>query len=186
MLLLEPLSQFYRHDLTLAQEGISGSIGLGNALMICRREAPFMRAWYDKYRDFSDRVWNQYSVRLPSQIAREHPEQVHILDYTAYFWPPWTPWGIAQLYRTRQCMVPGALAVHLWETKVWDKLLKKLTPERLEAEDSCYMILANAVFKGHYDFSKAFLTGGQRADAAINVTESRSLLSMVIPEKTAS
>ena len=30
----------------------------------------------------------------------------------------WTPWGIAQLYRTPRCLLPNASAVHLWETKV--------------------------------------------------------------------
>lgn len=37
----------------LAQEGVGGSIGLGNAFMLTPRNHSFFRAWYDEYRRFS-------------------------------------------------------------------------------------------------------------------------------------
>lgn len=72
---------------------------------------------YDEYRSFSDAVWNEFSVRLPSRLAADHPGSVRQLGYGAFYWPPWNTWGIAQLYRSGRCLLPEAFAVHLWETK---------------------------------------------------------------------
>ena len=73
-----------------------------------------------EYRNFSARVWNGFSVRLPSLLAMraELAPTVHALDYDVFYWPPWNPWGIAQLYRTPTCIMAEQQAVHLWETKV--------------------------------------------------------------------
>ena len=37
-------------SLTLAHEGIDGTIGAGNALMLASRNASLLRAWYGRYR----------------------------------------------------------------------------------------------------------------------------------------
>jgi hypothetical protein len=113
------MDALHAHELTLAQEGVDAAIGLGNALVVAAANSTFLRAWFDKYRDFSDAVWNKFSVRLPSQLARAMPDAVHVVGYDTFYWPPWNPWGIAQLYRTARCLMPGAVGVHLWETKMF-------------------------------------------------------------------
>ena len=40
------------------------------------------------------------------------PGQVRLLGYTAFYWPPWNPWGIAQLYRTQRCVMHESMGVH--------------------------------------------------------------------------
>jgi hypothetical protein len=40
-------------DVVLAEEGVGGSIGLGNAFMLTPRNHSFFRAWYEEYRQFS-------------------------------------------------------------------------------------------------------------------------------------
>ena len=105
-------------QVVLAHEGIDGTIGAANALMLARRNASILAVWYERYRYFSDAVWNGFSVRLPMELAIDFPGTIRLLNYTSFYWPPWNPWGIAQLYRTRRCLVPGAYAVHLWETKM--------------------------------------------------------------------
>lgn len=59
-------------EVVLAHEGVGGSIGLGNAWMLSRPNATMLRLWYAEYRYFSDRIWNNFSVRLPSRLAAEH------------------------------------------------------------------------------------------------------------------
>ena len=86
----------------LAHEGIDGTIGAGNALMITRRNHSVIAEWYGRYRKFSDQIWNGFSVRLPMEMAVAHPGSVRLLDYTAFYWPPWNPWGVAQIYRVRR------------------------------------------------------------------------------------
>ncbi|EOD17055.1 hypothetical protein EMIHUDRAFT_244523 [Emiliania huxleyi CCMP1516] len=103
-------------------DGVGGSIGVGNALMLTPRNHSFFREWYEAYRAFSDAVWNGFSVRLPSRLAAaapsSAPSSVRVLAYGAFYWPPWNPWGVAQLYRSERCLLRGGYAVHLWETKL--------------------------------------------------------------------
>ena len=171
-------------ELVLAQEGVGGSIGLGNAMMLAQQNSSMLRLWYDKYRDFSDRIWNDFSVRLPSRIAAEQPltpSQLGVLPYDSAYWPPWNPWGLAQLYRTPRCMLPEARAVHLWETKMWRPLLGELTPERVRKQDSCFMRLAAAVLDGSYNFSAALLGPTEVAEDEQRVLYSSSLLAQWSP-----
>ena len=57
---------------------------------------------------------------------------------------------MAQLYRSERCLLRGAFAVHLWETKVWASLLSTLTPERLETEVSIYLSIYLSVYLSIY------------------------------------
>jgi len=180
VMLLRPMAPLLTHELVLGQEGIGGSIGLGNALMVARRTAPFLRAWYAEYRNFSDAVWNGFSVRLPSQIAlRSDSPSVHVLDYAAFYWPPWNPWGIAQLYRTPTCLLPNAYAVHLWETKVWKTLLSTLSTAQVTAADTCFTRIASAILSDSFDFSSAIIGASERAAEGVTVVSSRPLLSQI-------
>ena len=56
-----------RGGLLLAEEGIDGTIGAGNAMMISTRNSSVMHEWYGKYHGFSDSVWNGY-VRAGGSI----------------------------------------------------------------------------------------------------------------------
>ena len=72
-----------------------------------------------------------FSVRLPMELAIAKPGLIALLDYTSFYWPPWNPWGVAQLYRSSRCMMPNSMGVHLWETKMWARYL---TPHRTASE----------------------------------------------------
>ena len=180
IVLLRPLDELHAHELTLAHEGVDGTIGLGNALMLAQRNASLLSAWYGHYRGFSDAVWNGFSLRLPFKLAQEMPGAVHTVDYTQFYWPPWTPWGISQLYRTPTCIMPQQSGVHLWETKVWKSLLSKLTPEQLHERGSCFLRLAAAIMDDSYDFSAARVPPGEFAHRNDSVVFSSSLLSRLL------
>ena len=132
---------------------------------------------YAEYRNFSARVWNGFSVRLPSLLAMraELAPTVHALDYDVFYWPPWNPWGIAQLYRTPKCVMHESMGVHLWETKMWKSLLSNLTPDLVRKRDSCFASLAAAVLDSSFEFGAATLAEGQTADEDDSLIQSTDL-----------
>lgn len=180
ILVLSPLDELHRYELSMAHEGVDGTIGLGNALMLARPNASLLRVWYERYRGFSDAVWNGFSLRLPFELAQQMPDSVHTVDYSKFYWPPWNPWGIAQLYRTPSCIMAAQQAVHLWETKVWASLLGKLTPEMVRERSSCFTRLAAAIMDDTYDFGAARVAPNQRAHRNDTVVFSSSLLSRLL------
>lgn len=176
------------HELVLAQEGVRGSIGLGNAMMIAQRNATMLRSWYGEYRSFSDKIWNNFSLRLPMQlrIQRGFGEQyLSVLEHDSLYWPPWNAWGLAQMYRSGRCMMPHARAVHLWETKMWASLLSKLTVEDIKRADTCFTRLAAAVLDGSFAFAPALIEPGESADTEQRVLYSSSLLDLWSPAERA-
>ena len=169
-----------RYELSMAHEGVEGTIGLGNALMLARPNASLLRVWYQRYHGFSDAVWNGFSLRLPFELAQQMPDSVHTVDYAKFYWPPWNPWGIAQLYRTQTCILPEQQAVHLWETKVWASLLGKLTPEMVRERSTCFTRLAAAIMDDSYDFGAARLAPNVLAHRNDPLLFSSSLLSRLL------
>ena len=71
--------------LLLAMEGIDGTIGAGNALMVATRNSSTLLEWYGKYRSFSDGIWNGFSVRLPMDLAVQRPGSIALVNYTAFY-----------------------------------------------------------------------------------------------------
>jgi hypothetical protein len=177
VVLLRPLDDLLHsaHELVLAHEGVDGTIGAGNAMMLARPNASILGEWYQRYHTFSDAVWNGFSVRLPMEFAISRPDLVRTLDYTAFYWPPWNPWGVAQLYRTPRCLMSGQHAVHLWETKMWASLLSGLEPAHLDSNGSCFARLASAVHEGTFLFGTATVAEGQRMDENDHLIHSASL-----------
>ena len=104
------------------------------------------------------------------------PSQVRLLEYDAFYWPPWNPWGIAQLYRTPRCLMPSSYAVHLWETKMWASLLGKLQPATVASRATCFTRIASAVLEGHFNISDAVVPQGSRADVETTLVYSRPLV----------
>ena len=185
VLLLKPIEDGLlasSEGIVLAHEGIDGTIGAGNALMIVRRNHTLMHDWYYRYRKFSDQVWNGFSVRLPMEMAIAKPGSVKLLPYTAFYWPPWNPWGVAQIYRAKRCILPDSLGLHLWETKMWASLLGKLQPEVINKRDTCFSRLAASVLDGSYDFSSATLSEEQPAETADQVIATHDLASLLSAE----
>ena len=182
VLLIQPLPPALLtapEGIVLAHEGIDGTIGAGNAMMIVRRNHSLMADWYGRYHKFSDAVWNGFSVRLPMEMAIAKPGSVNLLPYTALYWPPWNPWGVAQIYRSARCMMPESIGLHLWETKMWASLLSKLQPEAVRKRDTCFTRLAAAVLDGSFDFSSATLGVQEPAEVVDTVVRERDLAALL-------
>eukprot|EP00871_Galdieria_phlegrea_P004193 jgi/Galph1/4775/GphlegSOOS_G3428.1 len=113
---LKKFDELRQFPMVLGQEGVNGNIGLANAVIIAHPSSAFLQQWFLEYRHFNDLVWNWFSVRLPKIMATEMPEEICVLNHTAFFDPLWTEDGIRELYYrdTGKDYSTGHYAVHFW------------------------------------------------------------------------
>ena len=126
--------------------------GLCNAVILAEKEAPFIRRWHESYHTFrstgKDEYWSEHSVEKPFEIAKEMPDQIHVVSRHCFFWPTyhysWLLFGVGA-HRHIVERVIGFFAqpvaylivrsfsygVHLYESMWWDKHLQGLTPEKV-------------------------------------------------------
>lgn len=130
--------------------GIEGDDGLCNAVILSVPEARFIRRWYEEYRTFrstgKDEYWNEHSVQRPLELSKVLPNQIHIVNRFAFFWPGYLQFpllfGVAAhrpfLQRFLGYLIQpltylvcknASFCIHLYESLWWDKYLKELTPE---------------------------------------------------------
>ncbi|MFN8981506.1 MAG: glycosyltransferase [Alphaproteobacteria bacterium] len=115
-------------------------IGLCNATMITPPGSRFLEKWHDQYRNFSDEMWNTFSVVLPSRLSREMPEDIRIEPVTSFFWPSWDEEGINALFVESKDFSAG-YSIHLWESRSW-KHIRNLTAHEVFQKETSYNLLA--------------------------------------------
>lgn len=116
------------HACVLARQSAIASFGVPNAVILAESNAKFLRRWYDAYRTFDDSEWDAHSVLVPLHLSRIHPEDVTVLDETAFYVPSWKAADVHTLFSTVEPIdTSKAWAHHLWETKSW-RHLDRLTP----------------------------------------------------------
>lgn len=81
---LNPFAPLLQNEFVM---GIEPGTGLCNAVILARHDAEFMRLWWEEYRNFDGSRWNYHSVVLPWQLARRHPQRIHMADKYAFFYP---------------------------------------------------------------------------------------------------
>lgn len=77
-------------DFIMGQEGEGAFHGLCNAVMIGAPNSTFVQKWWNEYRNFSDNVWQEFSVELPRKLWLLNPEDIRVLGHTRFFWPLWS------------------------------------------------------------------------------------------------
>lgn len=115
-------------------------IGLCNATMITPPGSKFLEVWYQQYRNFSDEMWNTFSVVLPSRLSREMPQDIKIEPVTSFFWPSWDEEGINALFVECKDFSAG-YSIHLWESRSW-KHIRNLTAHEVLQKRTSYNLLA--------------------------------------------
>ena len=115
-------------------------VGLCNAVIIAAPGAEFLRRWRNAYRDFSDRVYNAFSVRRPAMLAQRHPGLLRIEPPASFFLYPWDAEGRHRLFRS-VAPLDGAYSLHLWESTTW-RLIGHLDEQAVRRVDSTYNLLA--------------------------------------------
>lgn len=130
------------HSTVMGREGPNGLYGTGNAVVLAEPGAPFLRRWSEEYRWFRGRGrevhWSEHSVEVPGRLAREHPDEVTLLDERAFFWPLWTNEQLGLIFdpQPQDFDARATYANHLWESSAWERYLEHLTPGRVRATDS--------------------------------------------------
>ena len=61
--------------------------GLCNGIIVSSPNSTFLRRWYDGYKKFRDEDWAGLSVKWPLKLAKDHPEELLVLDPYAWFYP---------------------------------------------------------------------------------------------------
>ncbi|HEX3685811.1 MAG TPA: glycosyltransferase [Bryobacteraceae bacterium] len=130
---LRPFVPLMEFDTVLGEEY---GVGLCNAVILARPGSPFLRRWLEAYRSFDGRKWNMHSVQVPSLLARQTPDQVHIVDHTKFFWPMyWQNHLQAFFHQPGSTFSAQSFCVHLWESVTWP-YLGSLTVQDIVSADS--------------------------------------------------
>ncbi|KAI8390850.1 uncharacterized protein BYT42DRAFT_601838 [Radiomyces spectabilis] len=126
---LQPIDHLLQHEFVMAQEGIGGSVGLCNAMVMARPNARFLQRWYATYRSFDSSDWNYHSVVLPGKLAPHFPNEITVLNYTAFFWPLWDGPGLRTLYLEKSYDFANNFGTHIWESAANKHLMKGITED---------------------------------------------------------
>jgi hypothetical protein len=124
----------------LGREDVGREPRMSNAVILAEPNAPFIVRWLNRYRSFRslgrDVYWNEHSVLLPAELARQHPGEITVLSHKAFFWPLWTSDHIQWIFDSVDPIdLEGVYANHLWETEAWP-FMKHLTVGMLRAKDT--------------------------------------------------
>jgi hypothetical protein len=139
---LRPFDAILAHDFVMGREQ---GIGLCNAVILANKDSPFLKRWYESYRDFSQSDWNRHSVRLPAEMARLYPHEITVLDDHTFFWPLWTEQGRQSIYFGHDYDYASNLAVHTWNS-VSGAMLRDLSmASLLECRSSLFSIMRRYV-----------------------------------------
>ncbi len=128
------------NSVVLGAEGRGARWGTANAIILAEPNAPFIKRWYAEYKSFrgaeGKQYWNEHSVKLPQRLAKDFPEEITILPYTAFFWPLWTESHIHWMFASdKPVPLDETYANHLWERKAW-AYIDSLTPGEVRSIDT--------------------------------------------------
>jgi hypothetical protein len=167
---LRPFDAILVHDFVMGREQ---GIGLCNAVILANKESPFLRRWYESYRDFNQSDWNRHSVRLPAEMARSHPDEITVLDDHKFFWPLWTEQGRQSIYFGHDYDYASNLAVHTWNSASGAMLRDLSMASLLECRSSLFSVMRMYVPK---NFISVMIACSSRAASDATLESLQSLL----------
>ncbi|MBN9614109.1 MAG: hypothetical protein BGO25_03605 [Acidobacteriales bacterium 59-55] len=138
VLCLRPFRSLEHFDMVLGEER---GVGLCNAVILAKPNAPFLRRWLDTYRTFSSEDWNRHSVRVPKLLAELHPDEIHVVDYKKFFWPLYKEDQLRSFFLgsgSRYC--DESYCVHLWASLTWSHL-KNIQPQDIWDSNAEFALL---------------------------------------------
>ncbi|KAI8060993.1 nucleotide-diphospho-sugar transferase [Gongronella butleri] len=126
---LKPFDSLLSNEFVMGQEGVDGSVGLCNAVILSRPGARFLQRWIQTYRTFNMKDWNYHSVILPGKLAPYFKNEVTVLNHTSFFWPLWDGQGLRTLFLEKSYTFEHNFATHVWESAANTNLMKGLTED---------------------------------------------------------
>ena len=138
-------------DVVMAHEN-DDRMTAGSAVIISKRNAAFIRRWYDAYQSFNQSCWICHAVQLPGKLAAMYPNEIRVLPTRTFLRPSWHEKDI--FLQANGYNFSGSYATHLWNSLNND-LLKGLTPEyALTSNSTLARMLRQAV--GEDTFRKLY------------------------------
>ncbi|XP_064618985.1 uncharacterized protein LOC135482664 [Lineus longissimus] len=111
VLVLRPFDALLSYETTM---GLENDYGLCNGIIIAKRNATFLRLWWEEYKTFNDQQWSVHSVRLPCLLSKTYPWMIHIEADTLNR-PNWHE--LDYLYGIKKYNWRKNYAIHLWFRK---------------------------------------------------------------------
>ncbi|KAI8338653.1 hypothetical protein BC941DRAFT_351210 [Chlamydoabsidia padenii] len=136
VIVMASMDHLLDHEFIMGQEGIDGSVGLCNAVILARPHARFLQRWQQTYRTFDQSDWNYHSVVLPGKLAPAFPHEITIMNHTTFFWPLWDSPGLRTLFLEKSYTFDDNLATHIWESAANPHLMTGLEPDVIRHVDN--------------------------------------------------
>lgn len=115
--------------------------GLCNAVLIAPPGDPFLKRWYETYKNFRanghDEYWDEQSVKVPALLAQVYRDEVDVLEDNYFFYPSFDFWSLKALFAENHSFEEAYL-FHLWESLSYDTYLKNLTETDIMTLDTTY------------------------------------------------
>jgi hypothetical protein len=137
---LRPFDRFLHRKAVMALEG---GAGLCNAVIIAPRNSEFLFHWFAAYARFHNDQWSEFSVALPFNLAKAHPELIVVEPSNVFFEPSHGAAGLEQLF-IKVGHFPNAHLFHLWNY-VAAAHIANITVQDIFARDSTYNLAARKV-----------------------------------------
>ncbi|KAG1313755.1 hypothetical protein G6F64_002004 [Rhizopus arrhizus] len=168
---LKPVDHLLNREFIMAQEGVDGSVGLCNAMIMARPHSRFIQRWFATYATFDSADWNYHSVILPGKLAPFFPNEVTVLNHSAYFWPLWDSQGLRTLYLEKSYDFSANLGTHIWESAANKNLMKDVNEKVImQIDNSLYCRIRPFLLDGKPDprpNSCRILTHTEREDKLV-------------------
>ncbi|KAK4513009.1 uncharacterized protein ATC70_003720 [Mucor velutinosus] len=168
---VKPVDHLLDREFIMAQEGVDGSVGLCNAMIMARPHSRFVQRWFATYALFDSAEWNYHSVILPGKLAPFFRNEITVLNHTAFFWPLWDSHGLRTLYLEKSYDFSANLGTHIWESAANKNLMKDIDEKVvMEIDNSLYCQIRPLLLDGKPDprpRSCRILSHTERADKLI-------------------
>ncbi|KAI8645528.1 hypothetical protein BD408DRAFT_411583 [Parasitella parasitica] len=149
---VKPLDHLLDREFIMAQEGVDGSVGLCNAMIMARPHSRFVQRWFATYALFDSAEWNYHSVILPGKLAPFFRDEITVLNHTAFFWPLWDSHGLRTLYLEKSYDFSANLGTHIWESAANKNLMKDINKKVvMEIDNSLYCQIRPLLLDGKPD-----------------------------------
>ncbi|EPB88322.1 hypothetical protein HMPREF1544_04906 [Mucor circinelloides 1006PhL] len=149
---VKPVDHLLDREFIMAQEGVDGSVGLCNAMIMARPHSRFVQRWFATYALFDSAEWNYHSVILPGKLAPFFRNEITVLNHTAFFWPLWDSHGLRTLYLEKSYDFSANLGTHIWESAANKNLMKDITEKVvMEIDNSLYCQIRPLLLDGKPD-----------------------------------
>lgn len=115
--------------------------GLCNGFLIAAKDSVFLKDWYEGFRNYDNKNWGFYSVKMP--YAMQQSGKYDFLTLPAYqtHFPSCHPDDLKLLFEQNILNDPkykGRYFLHTWESKSFPQYLSKFTEDVIKKSDNTY------------------------------------------------